>query len=84
MKRVGGHLVEYISDFFDQVKNTALVLKEGLELRSDKLRNSSKLAQKHKSQNALKLQTFSRLNTAYEVWTKCESGEYFMKPLGPS
>jgi hypothetical protein len=28
--------------------------------------------------------TFNKLNTAYDVCTKCESGEYFMYPRGPS
>jgi hypothetical protein len=37
VKRVGGDIVENISNFFDQAENTALVIKEGLELRSDKL-----------------------------------------------
>ena len=41
MKRVGGDVVENISNFVDQVENTALVLKEGLEFRSDKLQKSN-------------------------------------------
>lgn len=42
MKRVGGDVVENISNFVDQVENAALVVKEGLELRSDKLQKKSR------------------------------------------
>jgi hypothetical protein len=35
VKRVGGDVVENISNFLDQAENIVLVVKEGLELGSD-------------------------------------------------
>lgn len=41
MERVGGDVIENISDFVDQTEDTAFVLKEGLKFRSDKLHRPS-------------------------------------------
>lgn len=41
MERVGGDVAENISDFVDQTESIVLILKEGLEFRSDKLHNPS-------------------------------------------
>jgi hypothetical protein len=38
VERVGGDVVENIGDFVDQGENIALILEEGLEFRSDKLK----------------------------------------------
>ena len=41
MERVGGDVLENISNFVDEGENGALVLEECLEFRSDKLQKSS-------------------------------------------
>jgi hypothetical protein len=80
--RVGSDAVQSISDIFYNRKGFLLIIKERFEFRSYELMQKAGQSTgivKHKI-----ILTFNKLRTAYEIMTKCESGEYFKNPLGAS
>lgn len=90
MGAVDGYGFEGVCDVVYERERALLAFHECVELGADELRKK----EKEKKDNCISLvskrirnmikRTLSNVKTAYELSTKCESGEYLKNPAGPS